>query len=104
MRAVGFTHLLRKHVQRAGQDCPTLQGKRISPHVFARRRHAHVPSDGRSPEGLAGSGHADMQATEVYVLADPTEKLDALGAVIPPSLRRGQFTEPDRLIAMLHGQ
>ena len=25
-------------------------------------------------------------------------------AVIPPSLRRGQFTVPDRLIAMLHGQ
>jgi integrase/recombinase XerD len=34
-------------------------------------------------------GHADLQATEVYVRADPTEKLDALGAVIPPSLRRG---------------
>jgi hypothetical protein len=44
-----------------------------------------------------------MQATEVYVRADPTEKLDALEAVIPPSLRRGQFTVPDRLIAMLHG-
>jgi integrase/recombinase XerD len=49
-------------------------------------------------------GHADMQATEVYVRADPTEKLDAFGAVLPPSLRRGQFTVPDRLIAMLHGQ
>jgi hypothetical protein len=45
-----------------------------------------------------------MQATEVYVRADPIEKLDAMGAVIPPSLRRGQFTVPDRLIAMLHGQ
>ena len=49
-------------------------------------------------------GHADMQATEGYVRADPTEKLDALDAVIPPSLRRGQFSVPDRLIAMLHGQ
>jgi integrase/recombinase XerD len=45
-----------------------------------------------------------MQATKVYVRADPTEKLDALGAVVPPSLRRGQFTVPDRLIAMLYGQ
>jgi len=49
-------------------------------------------------------GHADMQATEVYVRADPTEKLDALDAIIPPALRRGKFTVPDRLIAMLHGQ
>jgi hypothetical protein len=49
-------------------------------------------------------GHADKQATEVDVRGDPTEKLDALAAVIPPSLRRGQFTVPDRLIAMLQGQ
>jgi integrase/recombinase XerD len=45
-----------------------------------------------------------MQATEVYVRADPTEKLDALDAIIPPALRRGKFTVPDRLITMLHGQ
>jgi integrase/recombinase XerD len=45
-----------------------------------------------------------MQATEVYVRADPTEKLDALDAIIPPSLRRGKFTVPDRVIARLHGQ
>ena len=49
-------------------------------------------------------GHVDMQATEVYVRADPTEKLDALDVIIPPTLRRGKFTVPDRLIAMLHGQ
>ena len=45
-----------------------------------------------------------MQATEVYVRADPMEKLDALEAVVPPALRRGQFTVPDRLIATLHDQ
>jgi integrase/recombinase XerD len=49
-------------------------------------------------------GHAELQATEVYVRADPTEKLDAIEAVIPPELRRGQFTGPDRLIAMLRDQ
>jgi hypothetical protein len=36
----------------------------------------------------------------VYVRADPTEKLDAIEAILPPSLRRRQFTVPDRLIAM----
>jgi integrase/recombinase XerD len=45
-----------------------------------------------------------MQATEVYVRADPAEKLNAIEAVIPPELRRGQFTVPDRLIAMLRDQ
>ena len=49
-------------------------------------------------------GHADMQTTEVYLRADPTEKLEAIEAVVPPSLRRGQFTVPDRLIAALREQ
>jgi hypothetical protein len=49
-------------------------------------------------------GHADRQATEVSVRADPTEQLDAIEAVSPPELRRGQFTVLDRLIAMLRDQ
>jgi integrase/recombinase XerD len=105
MTRVGFAHLLRKYVQRAAQDCPTLQGKRVSHHVL---RHTCAMMMYRATGDLRKVslwlGHADMQATEVYVRADPTEKLDAMGAVIPPSLRRGQFTVPDRLIAMLHGQ
>jgi site-specific recombinase XerD len=102
---VGFTHLLRKYVQRAAQDCPSIRGKRVSPHVL---RHTCAmmmyQATGDLRKVSLWLGHADMQATEVYVRADPTEKLDALDAVIPPSLRRGQFTVPDRLIAMLHGQ
>ena len=49
-------------------------------------------------------GHADMQTTEVYLRADPTEKIAALEAVMPPALRRGAFTVPDKLIASLQGK
>jgi hypothetical protein len=42
-----------------------------------------------------------MQTTEVYLRADPTEKIEALEAVMPPALRRGEFTVPDKLIAWL---
>ena len=49
-------------------------------------------------------GHADMQTTEVYLRADPTEKLAALESIMPPVLRRGQFTVPDKLIASLRGE
>jgi integrase/recombinase XerD len=48
-------------------------------------------------------GHANMQTTEVYLRADPSEKLEAIESVVPPSLRRGQFSVPDRLIAILRG-
>ena len=46
-------------------------------------------------------GHADIQTTERYLRVDPTEKLEALAAVVPPNLRSGHFKAPDVLIAML---
>jgi site-specific recombinase XerD len=105
MTRVGFTYLLRKYVHRAVQDCPSLRDKHVSPHVL---RHTCAmmlyQATGDLRKVSLWLGHADMQATEVYVRADPTDKLDATEAVIPPELRRGQFTVPDRLIAMLRGQ
>jgi integrase/recombinase XerD len=105
MTRVGFTQLLHKHAQRAAQECPSLQGKHVSPHVLRHTCAMMIyQATGDLRKVSLWLGHANMQATEVYVRADPTEKLDALGAVIPPSLRRGRFTVPDRLIAMLHVQ
>ena len=46
-------------------------------------------------------GHADIRTTEVYLRMDPTEKLEAVEAVVPPELRRGRFKAPDALIASL---
>ena len=46
-------------------------------------------------------GHSDLTTTEVYVRADPSEKLEAIEAVVPPSLRKGKFRPPDKLLALL---
>jgi hypothetical protein len=46
----------------------------------------------------------DLAAMERMSFRIASDKLDAIEAVIPPELRRGQFTVPDRLIAMLRGQ
>lgn len=48
-------------------------------------------------------GHEDIQTTEVYLRADPTEKLEAMSAMVPLTLKRGQFRAPDKLIASLRG-
>jgi hypothetical protein len=47
-------------------------------------------------------GHASLQSTEVYLRADPSEKLEALTAGKPPALRRGRFQASDKLLAMLN--
>jgi len=41
------------------------------------------------------------QTTEAYLRADPTEKPEAMNAVVPPMLKRGRFRAPDKLIASL---
>jgi len=46
-------------------------------------------------------GHANLQSTEIYLRADPTEKLEALTAVPPLGVKRGRFHLPDKLLAML---
>ena len=46
-------------------------------------------------------GHASVQSTEVYLRADPTEKLEAMASLVPPNVRRGHFRPPDKLLAML---
>ena len=46
-------------------------------------------------------GHASLQSTEVYLRADPTEKLEAIASLVPPALQRGHFRPPDKLLAML---
>ena len=46
-------------------------------------------------------GHASLQSTEVYLRADPTEKLEAHAAMASPMLKPGQFRAPDKLMAML---
>jgi hypothetical protein len=42
-----------------------------------------------------------LTTTEVYVRADPTEKLEAIEAIVPPGLRKGKFRPPDKLLALL---
>ena len=42
------------------------------------------------------AGHATLTTTEVYTRGDPTEKLDAIEAIVPPNLRRGVFQPTDK--------
>jgi integrase/recombinase XerD len=104
MTRVGFTYILRKHVNIAARSCPSLTGKQVSPHVL---RHSCAmmiyQATGDLRKVSLWLGHAHLQTTEIYLRADPVEKIEAIEAVTPLSLRRGQFTIPDKLIASLRG-
>jgi site-specific recombinase XerD len=105
MTRVGFTYVLRKYVKLAAQVCPSLQDKQVSPHVLRHTCAMMIyQATGDLRKVSLWLGHANMQTTEVYLRADPIDKLDVIETVTPPSLRRGQFTVPDRLIATLQGE
>ena len=99
----GFKYMLRKHTAAAAAgDCPSLRDKKVSPHTL---RHTCalviLQATGDLRKVSLWLGHADMQTTQIYLRADPTEKLDALKDVVPPELRRGEFQAPDKLLALL---
>ena len=49
-------------------------------------------------------GHQSLKSTEIYLRADPTEKLSVIEKALPPELRRGVFQVEDKLIAWLAGR
>lgn len=101
----GFAHVLQKHVAIASQNCPSLQTKRVSPHVL---RHTCAMITLQATHDIRKValwlGHSRTETTERYTRADPTEKMEALSAIMPPNLRRGEFQPSDKLIALLKSE
>jgi integrase/recombinase XerD len=98
----GFAYLLQHHAETASQTCPSLMKKQLSPHVL---RHTCAMIVLQATQDIRKVslwlGHSNLATTEVYTRADPTEKLEAIEAIVPPHLRRGSFRPPDKLIALL---
>src|SRR6266404_3199636 len=98
----GFAYLLKQHVATAARHKPGLKKKRVSPHVL---RHTCamivLQATGDIRKVSLWLGHATLTSTEVYTRGDPTEKLDAMEAIVPPHLRRGTFQPSDKLLALL---
>ena len=102
MTRAGFEYVLEKHARAAAETCPSLRGRSISPHQL---RHSCAVIMLQATHDIRKValwlGHADIRTTEVYLRMDPSSKLEAVEAVVPPELRRGRFKAPDALIASL---
>jgi site-specific recombinase XerD len=98
----GVAYVLRQHGQTATKKCNSLAGKQLSPHVL---RHTCAMIMLQATQDIRKVslwlGHSNLATTEVYVRADPSEKLEAIEAVVPPHLRKGRFRPEDKLIALL---
>lgn len=102
MTRAGFEYILDKHVRSAAERCKTLKGRSVTPHQL---RHSCALLMLQATHDIRKValwlGHADVRTTEIYLRVDPSEKLEAVEAVLPPGLRRGKFKASDDLIASL---
>jgi integrase/recombinase XerD len=98
----GFACILRSHVRRASEKCPSLRAKRVSPHVL---RHTCAMVALQATQDIRKVslwlGHSTTDTTEIYTRTDPTQKLETIGAMTPAKLRRGSFRPPDKLLGLL---
>jgi len=97
-------HLLDKVVRRAGQTCPSLASKRVSPHVLRHTCAMQLLQAGVDRSVIAlWLGHESVETTQIYLHADLAMKERALALTAPPRTRAGRYRAPDSLLAFLEG-
>jgi site-specific recombinase XerD len=86
----------------ARQRCPSLAGKKLTPHTL---RHTCAMTLLRSGVDVAvialWLGHADSRSTTAYLHADLTIKERALARTTQPTGKPGRYQPPDNLLAFL---
>jgi site-specific recombinase XerD len=98
----GVAYLLAKHVRAAEQQCPSLHGKRISPHVLRHSAAMTLLHSGVDCAMIAlWLGHESMDTTQMYLHASLELKQQALDKTTPVNGRPGRYHPDDDLLAFL---
>lgn len=86
----------------ASKRCPSLAGRRISPHTLRHTTAMHLLQSGVDITVIAmWLGHEDPSTTHLYVEADLAMKEAALRRVTDPTPKPLRFHASDRLLAFL---
>jgi site-specific recombinase XerD len=98
----GVEYLLAKHVAVARQKCPSLQKKRISPHVLRHTAAMELFQHGVDRSVIAlWLGHESLETTQIYIQANLAIKEKALAKTTPINVKPGRYQPDDQLLAFL---
>jgi integrase/recombinase XerD len=96
--------IVRKHVKLASDACPTLKGKRVSPHVLRHSAAMQLLQNGVDRTVIAlWLGHESVESTQMYVHADIQIKEQAMAKTTPVAVSPGRYRPNDQLLAFLEG-
>jgi site-specific recombinase XerD len=100
----GVAWLLAKHTATAAAQCPSLQNKRVTPHVLRHTTAMNLLQGGVETSAIAlYLGHESPETTQVYLRANLAMKQEALAKVYPMKSRARRYRPPDPLMRYLKG-
>lgn len=95
---------LATHTASAAAHCPSLQTKRITPHVLRHTAAMRLLHAGVDTSVIAlWLGHEQVDTTQIYLHADLTLKERALARTTPPHSTPGRYRARDPILAFLEG-
>ena len=98
----GVEDLLAKHLAVARTQCPSLNGKRVSPHVLRHTTAMDLLHRGIDRTVIAlWLGHESVETTQVYLDANLELKEKVLAKTSPFAVRPGRYRPDDRVLAFL---
>jgi integrase/recombinase XerD len=94
--------LVRRHTVAASKSCPSLRGKRVSPHGLRHSTAMELLHHGVDQTVIAlWLGHESVETTQIYMHADLRLKEKALARVVAPESTPGRYRPDDTLLAFL---
>jgi site-specific recombinase XerD len=102
LSADGVQYLLAKHTTVACKACPSLQQKRVTPHVLRHTMAMELLQAGVDRAVIAlWLGHESVETTQIYLEADLTMKEEILAKTTPVEGKPGRYRPDDQLLAFL---
>ena len=96
--------IVRKYVQLASAQCPTLKSKRISPHVLRHSAAMDLLHHGVDCTVIAlWLGHEHVETTQMYLHADLKLKERAMDQTKPVEVPAGRYKPTADVMAFLEG-
>lgn len=94
--------LIAKHAAAASANCPSLQAKRVTPHVLRHTNAMLLKANDVDIATIAlWLGHESIKTTDIYQHADPALKERAIAKIAPLGARPGRYRPADALLAFL---
>ena len=100
LSADGVQYILAKHTAVACQTCPSLQQKRVTPHVLRHTMAMELLQAGVDLAVIAlWLGHESVETTQIYLQANLALQEEILAKTTPPEGKPGRYRPDDQLLA-----